>query len=441
MRTTAVARLLAGLLIAAGSLQGAETPSTATPPPSLKSLASISRERVKTQARVTLGEETIAPFTEIGSELRLGGATVPNYLRALAPIPQAVKPMADLVRTFVYGGVLPSEVRAAMGLRIAQINSSPYVAAHMERVLRGSEEGRALLAALSSGSVGALSAPERLALEYAESLTRSVHGVTGSAFEKTRGTYNDSEVVELTMTTCFFNYFTRYAEALGLPVEPWALEGSAPAPALVPMLAKARVGLISDEEMAGTAALVAATKEQQGRPGGWGIGVANSQRAMFRAPALATAWRAYGLSTREKETVSREIKLQVSFAVSIANDCRYCTLHQVLGLRRLNVDPAKLVAMRKDDGALTPREKAAVVFARKLTDQPGSTTDDDYAKLRAEFGETGALEVVLQTCNFAFMNRFTDGLLLPSEDEAIRVYQEVYGGSWRKEPALLKTAR
>jgi hypothetical protein len=25
------------------------------------------------------------------------------------------------------------------------------------------------------------------------------------------------------------------------------------------------------------------------------------------------------------------------------------------------------------------------------------------------------------------MNRFTDGLMLPSEDEAIRVYQEIYG--------------
>ncbi len=40
------------------------------------------------------------------------------------------------------------------------------------------------------------------------------------------------------------------------------------------------------------------------------------------------------------------------------------------------------------------------------------------------------LEVVLQTANFAFMNRFTDNLGLPSEDEAIQVYREVYGGDW-----------
>ena len=32
-----------------------------------------------------------------------------------------------------------------------------------------------------------------------------------------------------------------------------------------------------------------------------------------------------------------------------------------------------------------------------------------------------------QTGNFAFMNRFTDNLRLPSEDEAVKTYQEVYG--------------
>ena len=160
--------------------------------------------------------------------------------------------------------------------------------------------------------------------------------------------------------------------------------------------------------------------------------MANSQRAMLRAPALAIAWREYGRAVRTDEQVRRDIKLQVSFAVSMANQCRYCTLHQVLGLRRLGVDPAKLIAMKKDDSALTPREKVAVLFARKLTKTPGAMTDADYRGARTEFGSRGALEVMLQTCAFAFMNRFTDGLQLPSEDEAIRVYQETYGGAWQK---------
>jgi len=111
----------------------------------------------------------------------------------------------------------------------------------------------------------------------------------------------------------------------------------------------------------------------------------------------------------------------------MANGCRYCTIHQVVGLRSLGVDPTKLLAMEKDDSALTPREKTAVVFARKLTSTPWATTDADYATLKKEFRDQGALEVLLQTCNFSFMNRFTDGLHLPSEDEAIKIYRDVYG--------------
>jgi alkylhydroperoxidase family enzyme len=114
----------------------------------------------------------------------------------------------------------------------------------------------------------------------------------------------------------------------------------------------------------------------------------------------------------------------------MANGCRYCTLHQVLGLRRLGVDPAKLVAMAKDDSALTERERTAVAFARKITREPAKLTRDDYAALVSEFKEQGAMEVLLQSCNFAYMNRFTDGLRLPSEDEAIKTYQDTYGKSF-----------
>jgi alkylhydroperoxidase family enzyme len=57
-------------------------------------------------------------------------------------------------------------------------------------------------------------------------------------------------------------------------------------------------------------------------------------------------------------------------------------------------------------------------------------TAADYAALSGEFSDAEALEMVLQTCNFAFMNRFTDGLRLPTEDAAVQVYKETYGGDF-----------
>lgn len=85
------------------------------------------------------------------------------------------------------------------------------------------------------------------------------------------------------------------------------------------------------------------------------------------------------------------------------------------------------MAMAKDDAALTPRELTAVTFARKITASPTKLTKADYAALVKEFTPQGALEVLLQCGNFAYMNRFTDALHLPSEDEAIKTYQETYG--------------
>ena len=52
------------------------------------------------------------------------------------------------------------------------------------------------------------------------------------------------------------------------------------------------------------------------------------------------------------------------------------------------------------------------------------------------------MDALLQPCAFNFMSRFTDGLRLPSEDEAIRVYQEVYGeGAYRAFPCGEPTSR
>ncbi|MEQ1730585.1 MAG: carboxymuconolactone decarboxylase family protein, partial [Vicinamibacterales bacterium] len=182
----------------------------------------------------------------------------------------------------------------------------------------------------------------------------------------------------------------------------------------------------SDAEIDGSAGALQAAKAPVAGSAGLGLGMANSQRAMYRVPALAQAWRQFGAANGDS-SVGRDILLQVSFAVSMANGCRYCTIHQVVGLRRLGVDPTKLLAMEKDDSALTPRERTAVVFARKVTSSPSTVTDADYAAVKNEFKEQGALEVLLQTCNFSFMNRFTDGLRLPSEDEAIKTYRGVYG--------------
>jgi AhpD family alkylhydroperoxidase len=397
---------------------------------SLDALNQLARQRVTARARVALPAETDAVFSGIDS-LEADGR-MPNYLRALTNLPNMVKPFATAFKTYLFGGTIIPEIKMAMGLRIAQLHGSCYAATHMQRLLGATPRGAQMLEKIRNEKLDQLSAAETLALRYGSLLTMDAHGVSDADFEKVHGIYNDSQIVELTMTTCFFNYFNRYCEALNLPVEAWALDPSVkPRLPVKPgnPLTAARVALISDDEIK---AVVAANEAAKTPANNWNIGIANSQRAMMRAPDIQAAWRAAawrGYNGAET-AIDRNIQLQISFAVSMANGCRYCLLHQALGLRRIGVDPAKLVAMKKNDDALTPREKIAVDFARKLTRDVTSITDADYAALKAEFQERGALEALLQTCNFAYMNRFTDGLRLPSEDEAVRVYREIYGGEF-----------
>lgn len=423
--------LTAALFVPFNSLASSEARDVKSEIKSLDALNKSARQRAAATPRVALPAETDGAFSGIDS-LESGGR-VPNYLRALTGLPNLVKPFATASKTYLYGGTIAPEIKMAMGLRIAQLHGSAYVATHMQRLLRATPRGAQMLEKIRDEKLDQLSAAEALAVRYASLLTMDVHGVSDADFEKVHGVYNDSQIVELTMTTCFFNYFNRYCEALNLPVEAWALD-----PKIKPQLqtktsnplAAARVALISDGEIK---AVVAANEAAKTPANNWNIGIANSQRAMMRVPDIQSAWRAAawrGYNGTEV-TIDRNIQLQISFAVSMANGCRYCILHQVLGLRRIGVEPAKLMAMKKNDEALTPREKIAVTFARKLTRDVTSITGADYATLKAEFQERGALEVLLQTCNFAYMNRFTDGLRLPSEDEAVRVYQETYGSDFQ----------
>ncbi|MDF2439656.1 MAG: hypothetical protein JWN98_640 [Abditibacteriota bacterium] len=382
-------------------------------------------------------------------------ARTPNYLRALATMPKAMGPFAHLIKTAIFSGDLSPETKLAMGLRVAQLHQSTYAGAHFQRMLRGCPDGARWLTSLNQNKESTLPNADRLALRYAEQLTRNIHGVDEAEFARVRAHFNDSQIVELTLTTCLWNYFTRLCAGWNLPLEAWALPEGAQSTFTPPAGAYqrpfARVGLISDAELAAftevptpaapqtpqltetvqattssaTTTIPAATQN------GLGIRVANSKRAMMRTPLFGTAWFDYWKAVREDSKIGREMLLQVSFAVSMANGCRYCTLHQVQGLRRLNVDAAKLVAMKKDDAALTSRERVAVTFARQLTRDPASVTKADFATIEREFGVGGANEVLLQTCAFNFMNRFTDGLNLPSEDEAIQTYHEVYGLDWK----------
>ncbi len=292
-----------------------------TPLTSLEALNQAAQQKLSAQSNVPLADVT-AEFVNGADVIEAG--KIPNYVRALSLLPSAAKPLADTFKAYLYNGTIAPETKMAMGLRIAQVYGSAYPAIHLQRLLRASGNGQKLLAALKTDSPATLSGGEQAALRYAELLTRDINLLTDAEFQKARAFFNDSQLVELTMTTAFFNYFLRYCEGTNLPVEKWALdEPVAKVVANKFEAPAARVALVSNEQIIAGSDALAAAEAQAKSPNGLGIGLANSQRAFLLVPDITKAWRAFTNTSRDYNTVSREIKLHVSFSISMLNGCRY----------------------------------------------------------------------------------------------------------------------
>ena len=104
--------------------------------------------------------------------------------------------------------------------------------------------------------------------------------------------------------------------------------------------------------------------------------------------------------------------------VSLLNGCDYCAEHHFAGLKRLMRDDERadrlLSSLKSGNLAQAPldeAQKAALVYARALTQTPGRLTRDAVAALReAGFDDGAILEINQVTAYFAYANRTVLGL-------------------------------
>ncbi len=113
--------------------------------------------------------------------------------------------------------------------------------------------------------------------------------------------------------------------------------------------------------------------------------------------------------------------------VSSLNDCTYCVEHHFAGMKRLLGEDARADAIRAGITArdvtnlpLDDAQKAAMEYARKLTEHPSEMVEADVAVLRAAGWEDGEiLEINQVTAYFAYANRTVLGLGCSTEGDII----------------------
>jgi uncharacterized peroxidase-related enzyme len=109
---------------------------------------------------------------------------------------------------------------------------------------------------------------------------------------------------------------------------------------------------------------------------------------------------ASGLSKLERE--------MIAVAVSSVNHCYYCLTAHGAAVRQLSGDPAlgEMMVMNYRAAALSPRQKAMLDFAVKLTETPAKIEEADRATLRtAGFSDRDIWDIASTAAFFNMSNR------------------------------------
>ena len=113
--------------------------------------------------------------------------------------------------------------------------------------------------------------------------------------------------------------------------------------------------------------------------------------------------------------------------VSTLNKCDYCVEHHFAGLKRLLNNDEKATQIRSaietnniENAPLENRQKTAMEYARKLTNNPGSIREESIEKLRADGFTDGEILEINQVCAyFSYANRTVLGLGCSTEGDVL----------------------
>ena len=138
-------------------------------------------------------------------------------------------------------------------------------------------------------------------------------------------------------------------------------------------------------------------------------------------PAEFRAFFAYHDALMERESgLSKAEREMIVVATSGANDCHYCIVAHGAILRIYAKNPlvADQVAANYRRADITPRQKAMLAFAIKVSQRSSELVDDDYAAVRAHgFSDEDIWDIGAIAAFFAMSNRMADLISMRPNDE------------------------
>lgn len=128
---------------------------------------------------------------------------------------------------------------------------------------------------------------------------------------------------------------------------------------------------------------------------------------MLAGPSPLTTARMLELDALHRSGDRLEPKLRglVRRAAADANHCDYAKAVAVADLRQAGITAAELRVLLSDSSRLSPAERAAVAFARKMMREAHAVTDEEMKQLLGFFGEERVVALVALLAHASFQDR------------------------------------
>ncbi len=149
--------------------------------------------------------------------------------------------------------------------------------------------------------------------------------------------------------------------------------------------------------------------------------VPNVFLALAHRPEEARAFFAYHDALMEKEGgLSKAEREMIVVATSGANQCQYCVVAHgaILRIRAKNPLIADQVAANYRKADITPRQKAMLDFAMKVSRRAEEVSDEDFETLRREgFSDEDIWDIAGISAFFGLSNRMANFMTMRPNDE------------------------
>jgi uncharacterized peroxidase-related enzyme len=157
--------------------------------------------------------------------LRLSGAAEPPvWMTSLGHNPTLVKAYWEKTRGCLLEGELPVAFKEIVVFVVSRINGAAYCSAchaHAALQMDPTLTYHDLVTILDPSSTVPMPASHRMALQFAEKMTRDANAVTDEDFENLQATgFSDSEIKELLSVIDLAMMFNCYTSGMRLPLDP-----------------------------------------------------------------------------------------------------------------------------------------------------------------------------------------------------------------------------